>query len=88
MSKGCLSPEENRGVYREWYAQGPRYLFRAVATLKKAGFNRVRWRPFFVPRTRRVPSVLMKALAWGEDVPLLPGLALRWKFHCLLLGEP
>lgn len=59
-----------------------------LALLRASGFRRVAWRPFFVPKERRLPACCLKTLVMGEEVPLIRSLPLRWKFNCLLLGEP
>lgn len=38
LSHGCCSPEENLRIYEEWFANSPRYLFRAVD--RKYGITR------------------------------------------------
>lgn len=63
-------------------------LKEAIAVLEKAGFRHVSWRPFFVPQKNRLPVWLLRCLVLCEGVPLLRSLPLRWKFHCLLKGEP
>jgi hypothetical protein len=30
LRSGCYSASENEAIYQEWFANGPRYLFRAV----------------------------------------------------------
>jgi SAM-dependent methyltransferase len=59
-----------------------------VAMLREAGFRNVSWRPFLVPQQKRLPTWFLRSLVLCEDVPLLRTLPLRWKFHCLLTGEP
>ncbi|CEP67182.1 S-adenosyl-L-methionine-dependent methyltransferase-like [Moorella glycerini] len=61
---------------------------KGIALLQEAGFRRVTWRPFLVPKEKRLPPALLRVLVSCEDVPLVRSLPLRWKFHCLLKGEP
>lgn len=63
-------------------------LREGISILKAAGFRQVTWRPFFVPKEKRLPTWLLKVLVVCEDIPLVRSLPLRWKFHCLLKGEP
>ncbi len=60
----------------------------AVTILREAGFRNVIWRPFFVPQEKRLPAWLLKTFVFCEDMPLLRTVPLRWKFYCLLTGEP
>jgi SAM-dependent methyltransferase len=59
----------------------------AVEVLRKAGFERVCWRPFFVPEKKPLSATILKTLVACENVPLLRAAPLRWKFHVLLKGE-
>jgi len=59
----------------------------AVEIVKKAGFENVRWRPFFVPEDKRLPKQLLKSLVACETIPVLRSVPLRWKFHVVLKGE-
>lgn len=58
-----------------------------VEVLRKAGFESVCWRPFFVPEEKKLPATILKTLVACENVPLLRAAPLRWKFHVLLKGE-
>ena len=51
-----------------------------VAELEAAGFRRVELRPFFVPQTRRLPSLARAALEAAERTGPLARLALRLRF--------
>ncbi len=59
----------------------------ASEILRDAGFQNVAWRPFFVPLRKKLPLVTLKMLVSCEDIPILRGLPLGWKFHVLLKGE-
>lgn len=59
----------------------------AVEILKQAGFTNVAWRPFFVPKEKKLPSRVLKTLVACENIPLLRSVPLRWKSHVLLKGE-
>jgi hypothetical protein len=59
----------------------------AVDIVKKAGFEDVRWRPFFVPEDKRLSRGILKTLVACENVPVLRSVPLRWKFHVILKGE-
>jgi trans-aconitate methyltransferase len=59
----------------------------AVQMLQAAGFHKVAWRPFFVPKTKKLPVAALQALVACERIPFLRYLPLRWKFHVLLKGE-
>ena len=59
----------------------------AIEMLEKAGFRHIAWRPFFVPKEKRLPRSLLKVLVACESLPLLRSFPLRWKFHVLLKGE-
>jgi len=63
-------------------------LREGMAILKAAGFRRVTWRPFFVPKEKRLPPWILKIMAGCEGIPLVRSIPLCWKFHCLLKGEP
>jgi SAM-dependent methyltransferase len=58
-----------------------------VEILRQAGFTNVAWRPFFVPKEKKLPSGVLKTLVACENIPLLRSVPLRWKFHVLLKGE-
>lgn len=59
-----------------------------LTMLRQAGFRHVTWRPFFVPQERPLPAWVLRLLVFCEDIPWLRTIPLRWKFHCLLKGEP
>jgi SAM-dependent methyltransferase len=59
----------------------------AIDIMQKAGFDNVRWRPFFVPEEKKLPPAVLKTLVACEDIPLLRCVPLRWKFLVLLMGE-
>jgi hypothetical protein len=59
----------------------------AVQMLQEAGFHKVSWRPFFVPKAKKLPVTVMQALVACERIPVVRYLPLRWKFHVLLKGE-
>jgi SAM-dependent methyltransferase len=59
----------------------------AMDILKTAGFQNIAWRPFFVPVTMKLPTAALRALSVCENVPVLRGLPLRWKFNVLLKAE-
>ncbi|HET8579917.1 MAG TPA: class I SAM-dependent methyltransferase [Nitrospiraceae bacterium] len=61
---------------------------RAIALLGEAGFRNVVWRPFLVPKEKRLPDWLLKTFVLCEEIPLVRSVPLRWKFSCLLMGEP
>lgn len=63
-------------------------IWKGMAILKAAGFRKVTWRPLFVPKEKSLPNWLLKVLVACEDIPLVRSVPLRWKFHCLLKGEP
>ena len=61
--------------------------FRVVdvtAELEAAGFRRVELRPFFVPQTRRLPSLATSTLKTLEHTGPLARLALRARFTYLV----
>ncbi len=55
-----------------------------TAELEAAGFRRVELRPFFVPQTRRLPSLATRALATLERTGPLARIALRVRFTYLV----
>jgi len=59
----------------------------AVAMVRDAGFDDVRWRPFLVPQRLAVPAPLRPALALAEVVPGVRRLPLRWRFAVVIKGE-
>lgn len=59
----------------------------AMDMLKTAGFQNIAWRPFFVPVSKTLPVAALRTLSICENVPVLRGLPLRWKFNVLLKGE-
>jgi hypothetical protein len=59
----------------------------AMGMLKTAGFQNTAWRPFFVPVSMSLPAAVLTTLSVCENVPVLRGLPLRWKFNVLLKGE-
>lgn len=59
-----------------------------IAMLQAAGFRRITWRSFFVPKEKRLPDWVLKTMIACEGIPLVRSIPLRWKFHCLLKGEP
>jgi hypothetical protein len=59
----------------------------AVEMLSTAGFRNIAWRPFFVPKERKLPVSMLKILVACESIPVLRSLPLGWKFLCLLRGE-
>ena len=59
----------------------------ALAVLRDSGFRQVTWRPYFVPKERKLPLVALKALAACEAIPVLSSIPLRWKFQALVKGE-
>jgi len=59
----------------------------AIAMIKEAGFQNIAWRPFFVPKEKKLPLIMLKALATCETIPMLRQIPLRWKFHVLVKGE-
>ncbi|MFN3420617.1 MAG: hypothetical protein ACK40X_02675, partial [Armatimonadota bacterium] len=63
-------------------------LREGIRILKSAGFRQVTWRPFFVPMEKRLPTWILKTMVGCEGIPLVRSIPLRWKFHCLLKGEP
>jgi len=63
-------------------------LREGMAILKAAGFRRVTWRPFFVPQEMPLQVWFLKILVACEGILLVRSIPLRWKFHCLLKGEP
>ncbi len=60
----------------------------AMEAMGRSGFEPVAWRPFMVPRSRRVPSFVLAGLSIAEGVPFLRSVPIRWKFNCLVLAEP
>lgn len=63
-------------------------LPQAISAIKKAGYQNVEWRPFFVPKKRRLPLSTLKLMSHCENIPWIRTLPLRWKFHCLLRCDP
>jgi len=59
----------------------------AMDMLKAAGFQNISWRPFFVPVSIALPAAALRTLSVCENVPVLRGVPLRWKFNVLLKGE-
>jgi ubiquinone/menaquinone biosynthesis C-methylase UbiE len=58
-----------------------------ISVMRFAGFTKVTWRPFFVPKEKKLSSWLLKTLVLSETVPFVRAAPLRWKFNCLLKGE-
>lgn len=56
--------------------------------LKEMDFWHVNWRLFLVPQSKRLPKWCLKVWSACERVPIVRSFPLRWKFHCLLKGEP
>jgi SAM-dependent methyltransferase len=59
----------------------------AIEIVKKAGFRNVRWRPFFVPKEKKLPVGMLETLVFCEDIPVLRRIPLRWKFNVLIKGD-
>jgi ubiquinone/menaquinone biosynthesis C-methylase UbiE len=59
----------------------------AVEVLRQAGFTNVVWRPFFVPKTKKLPAGVLKTLVACENIPFVRSVPLQWKFHALVKGE-
>jgi SAM-dependent methyltransferase len=59
----------------------------AMGMLRHVGFRNIVWRPYFVPKDKKLPVSVLQMLAVGEHLPLLRNLPLRWKFLCLLKAE-
>jgi SAM-dependent methyltransferase len=59
----------------------------AAGMMKEAGFRNIAWRPFFVPKEKKLPAPILEMLAACEDAPLLRSIPLRWKFNILIKGE-
>jgi SAM-dependent methyltransferase len=55
-----------------------------VDDLRAAGFGHVETRPFFVPQTRALPSLLGAGLRLAETVTPLARLALRFRFTLIV----
>src|SRR6266704_2800004 len=55
----------------------------AVEMLRKAGFRNIAWRPFLVPKEKKLPLSMLKTLVVCESIPVLRSLPLSWKFHVL-----
>lgn len=60
----------------------------AMDAMEAAGFRDVRWRPFFVPQTRRLIRPIRSAAEIAERTPLLRSLPLRWRFTAVIQGRP
>jgi ubiquinone/menaquinone biosynthesis C-methylase UbiE len=58
-----------------------------ISIMRSAGFRKVTWRPFFVPKEKKLSPWLLKALVLCETVPFVRAAPLRRKFNCLLKGE-
>jgi len=58
-----------------------------IDVVRKAGFRNVKWRPFFVPKEKKLPIALLETLAFCENLPLLRTIPLSWKFNVLIKGE-
>lgn len=83
-----LRPFVRKKIILDLNPRGDVSLEDGIALLRSSGFRHVSWRPFFVPLEKRLPEWGLKSLAVAELVPLVRRVPLRWKFHCLLLGEP
>ena len=59
----------------------------AVRIMKDAGLSNIAWRPFMVPKMRRLPVFLLKALTKCETIPVLRKLPIMWKFNVCIMGE-
>jgi SAM-dependent methyltransferase len=59
----------------------------AVAAVRAAGFPSVTWRPFFVPQSRRLPPIALRALRVAERTPIARDAILRRKFQVVVKGE-
>jgi hypothetical protein len=55
--------------------------------MRQAGFTNLAWRPFFVPKKKKLPAGVLKTLVACENIPFVRSLPLQWKFHVLLKGE-
>lgn len=60
----------------------------AIGALESARYRDIRWRPFFVPMTVRLPTPVLQAFTLAESIPVLRRLPLRWKFLCLIAARP
>jgi len=59
----------------------------AIEVLRQAGFTNMAWRPFFIPKEKKLPAGILDMLVACENIPLLRNVPLRWKFNVLLKGE-
>jgi len=59
-------------------------LDEVVGDLRAAGFERVETRPFFVPQTRALPTLVAAGLRAAETVGPLARLALRFRFTLMV----
>lgn len=83
-----LHPFVRKKMVLDLNPRGDLSLEDGIALMRSSGFRRVSWRPFFVPKEKGLPEWGLKSLAMAELVPLVRRVPLRWKFNCLLLGEP
>lgn len=59
----------------------------AIALVRGAGFERVEWRPFFVPQRFKLGRVGSSALRVAEHLPVVRNVILRRKFLVVIKGE-
>lgn len=84
----ALYPHIRKKILIDINPRGKYQIHTAMDMLRAAGFRHITWRPFFVPKEKRLPHWLLHMLACGEEIPLVRSLPLQWKFHCLLQGQP
>lgn len=83
-----LRPSIRKKIILDVNAVGAISLDTAVSMLREAGFRNVTWRPFFIPRLRKLPVSILKTLVVCESIPILRSLSpLRRRFFVLLKGE-
>ncbi len=82
-----IRPYVRKKIVLDFNPRGTLPLETATAIMRRAGFQNVAWRPFFVPKARRLPAEILRIMVLCEDIPLLQSLPLRWKFHIILKGE-
>lgn len=67
--------------------RGPLNVNSAIEILRAAGFEKITWRPYFVPMSVKLPTAILSMLTICEDFEPVRSLPLRWKCNTLIKGE-
>lgn len=82
-----LRPRIRKKIVLDLNPRGRIDLASAIAILQAAGFQKITWRPVFVPTSVKLPVFALRTLTLSEEIPLVRALPLRWKFNVLIKGE-